>query len=171
MSKWLPIVLLALGCGASTSPPVAEPRTEPEPVVQENKLRRHQLKDLERRTIELKGKKVEVWIMDSASKIQEGMMWLRAKDVKDDEGMLFVMPDSRQQSFWMANCPLGLDIGFISPGGKLLNIQNGKPFDESPLPSKGPAKYVLEMKAGSLKRLGVVPGDSIPIPKGLSYKG
>lgn len=108
--------------------------------------------------------------MDDDSKQQEGMMWLTEKDVKDDQGMLFVFGSPAQQSFWMQNTLIPLDIIYIDAKGKVLNIVHGKPRDESPLPSTGPAQYVLELKDGMAARYRIGPGTVLTIPANAKYK-
>lgn len=108
--------------------------------------------------------------MDDDAKQQEGMMWLTDKDVKDDQGMLFVFPSAAQQSFWMQNTLIPLDIIYIDAKGKVLNIVHGKPRDESPLPSSGPAQYVLELKDGMAARYRIGPGTVLKIPANATYK-
>jgi hypothetical protein len=60
-----------------------------------------------------------------------------------------------------------LDICYISGQGKVLNVAKGKPFDETTLPSKGSTQFVLELKQGAAKRLGVVAGATVQVPSGL----
>jgi uncharacterized protein len=169
--RMLACLIAALALGGCSQPASQDSKPQTPPAAKKNPLRGYQLAELERITLDLKGTKANIWVMDNGGKITEGMMYLEKKDVKDNEGMIFVFPDAQPRSFWMKNCPLGLDIAFMDPKGKILNIQNGKPFDETPLPSKGKSQYVLEMKAGTLKRLGVKAGDALKIPKGLSNKG
>ncbi len=128
--------------------------------------RLYQLRELKRVILVANSHKVPVWVMDDDSKREEGMMWLTGKNVKDDEGMIFVFPDEqvKELAFWMQNTVLPLDIIFISPAKKVLNVQHGKAFDTTSLPSAGVAKYVLEMKAGSAKRLGIGKGTPVLIP-------
>lgn len=131
---------------------------------EQNAKRIYQLADLAKGKITIDGRSIEVWIMDSDSKREEGMMWLEDKDVKADQGMLFVFPKPGPLSFWMQNTVLPLDIMYISASGKMLNIVKGKPFDETSLPSKGEAQFVLEMKQGSAARLGYKAGSKVVIP-------
>jgi uncharacterized membrane protein (UPF0127 family) len=70
----------------------------------------------------------------------------------------------------MQNCPLGLDITYIDSKGKVLNIGVGKPYDESGVPSNGPAKYVLELKVGRAKKFGIKPGTVLNLPKDVKAK-
>src|SRR5690349_19195342 len=111
MNTLLPLITL-LAVGYHSAPPnVAltqqDPRYKPQ--------RLHQLKDLETRKMVVNGHTLTIWLMDNSSKRQEGMMWLEKKDVKDTEGMLFVFSRASEQGFWMQNCPLSLDISYISP--------------------------------------------------------
>jgi uncharacterized membrane protein (UPF0127 family) len=145
------------------------PDTEPQDP-RDKPLRLHQLRTLETRKLKVNGHTLTVWIMDEDSKRSEGMMHLEDKDVKDTEGMLFVFPDAQPRSFWMQNCPLGLDITYIDAKGKVLNIGVGKPYDESGVPSNGPAKYVLELKVGRAKKFGIKPGTVLNLPKDVKAK-
>jgi uncharacterized membrane protein (UPF0127 family) len=114
--------------------------------------------------------KIDAWLMDDASKQQEGMMWLTEKDVKDDQGMLFVFASPTAQSFWMQNTLIPLDIIYADAKGKVLNIVHGKPRDESPLPSTGPAQYVLELKDGMAAKYRIGPGTVLTIPANAKFK-
>lgn len=79
-----------------------------------------------------------------------------------DEGMIFPMDPPRGAAFWMKNTVLPLDILFVGVDGKVSNIAaNAKPYDETPLPSVGLAKGVLELNAGRAAQLGIVPGDTV----------
>jgi uncharacterized membrane protein (UPF0127 family) len=133
-------------------------------------LRIHQLRTLNKRKFKVNGHELTVWIMDDDSKRAEGMMHLEDKDVKDTEGMLFVFKNSQPRSFWMQNCPLGLDIVYLDPKRKVLNIGAGKPYDESGVPSQGAAQYVLELKAGRAKKFGIKPGMVMDLPKDVKAK-
>ena len=132
--------------------------------------RTYHLKDLQRVTLKVNGHDVKAWVMDDNGKREEGMMFLTADDVSDDDGMIFVFSEAGQQSFWMKNTLLALDITYISPDKKVLNVQPGKPGDLTPLPSKGDAQYVLEMKQGSAARLGIKPGVKVEIPNTVKSK-
>lgn len=81
-------------------------------------------------------------------------------------GMLFLYPQPQGVAFWMKNTPLSLDIIFVAPGGKILNIAaNTTPMSEAAIPSAGPVVAVLEINAGLSAKLGIAPGDVIRHPK------
>lgn len=130
----------------------------------DNPSRVHQLWTLKKVNLKANGHVIHAWVMDDDSKREEGMMFLTNKEVKDDEGMIFVFPQPDKQSFWMHNTILPLDIVYIDPRHSVLNIQKGKPFNDSPLPSAGIAQYVLELKQGMAAKFGIRKGTKIAFP-------
>lgn len=86
--------------------------------------------------------------------------------LEDDHGMLFVFPRPSKQSFWMYRCHFDIDMAYIDPDGKILEIIQMKkePFNTPPnqlktYPSQSDnVKYVLEMNRGWFKRNNVEPG-------------
>lgn len=182
MKTFLPLLaIITAGCQdteTAVTPKIVEPpkveASAPEPQKPRDSRykaqRYNQLKDLETRKMVINGHTITVWLMDNSSKRQEGMMWLEKKDVKDTEGMLFVFNGASPQGFWMQNCPLSLDITYIDPKGKVLNTVVGKAWDETSLPSKGDAQYVLELKVGLAKKYGIKPGMILKLPKDIRSK-
>jgi len=169
-------VLALVGCeteskeaqAASSAPQTTSKPTAPP--ADEVAGRKFQLRNLAVQDIKANGKTVHVWIMDTDAKRQEGMMFLKEANVKDDQGMLFVFHDIQPATagFWMHNTVLPLDIIYINSQGKALNVQKGQPFDETSLPAKGDYQYTLELKQGQAKKLGIVPGTRIEIPAGIT---
>ncbi len=79
-----------------------------------------------------------------------------------DEGMIFPKEPAQMRSFWMRNTVIPLDIIFIGPDRRVLNIAAGAiPYDETPLPSLGQAAAVLELIGGRAAQLGIKPGDLV----------
>jgi len=65
-------------------------------------------------------------------------------------------------SFWMRNTVIPLDIIFVGPDGRILNIAaNTVPYSEESVRSVGPAGAVLELNAGRTAELGVAAGDLV----------
>jgi len=101
-----------------------------------------------------------VEIADDPETRTRGLMF--RKTMPEDEGMLFVFEYAEPQSFWMKNTYLLLDIAFISPDYRIINILQMKPLDEGPrYKSAGPALYVLEVNQGWCARHGIKPGDKL----------
>ena len=79
-----------------------------------------------------------------------------------DEGMIFPMDPPRPASFWMRNTVIPLDLIFIGPDRRIVNIAaNAVPYDESQLLSAGPVSAVLELAGGKAAALGIGPGDQV----------
>lgn len=101
-----------------------------------------------------------VEIADDDAERQHGLMYRTS--MPDRHGMLFIFPRARPQAFWMRNTYMPLDIIYIGADGRIVSIQaNARPFDESPLPSEGPAIGVLEIYGGKAAELGIKPGDRV----------
>jgi len=84
-----------------------------------------------------------------------------------DHSMLFVFPDSQPRWFWMKNTLVPLDILYFDTDRKLASMQlNVPPCKADPCPSypsDAPARYVLELPAGTARRIGVQAGDGLTI--------
>lgn len=101
-----------------------------------------------------------VEIADDDAERQHGLMYRTS--LPDMHGMLFIFPQAKPQAFWMRNTYMPLDIIYIGADGAIVSIQaNARPFDETALPSEGPAIGVLEIYGGKAAELGIKPGDRV----------
>jgi len=101
-----------------------------------------------------------VEIADDDAERQHGLMFRTS--MPDGHGMLFIFPQARPQAFWMRNTYMPLDIIYIGADGRIVSIQaNARPFDETALPSEGPAIGVLEIYGGKAAQQGIKPGDRV----------
>lgn len=95
-------------------------------------------------------------LAETAAETAQGMMYRRS--VPQGTGMLFIMTEERPQSFWMRNTYVPLDIIYLKADGEIVSIQaNAQPMNDMPLPSDGPAKYVLEIAGGGSAQYGIKP--------------
>lgn len=79
-----------------------------------------------------------------------------------DEGMLFPYDPPRVLSFWMKNTVLSLDLIFIGPDRRVVNVAaNAVPYSEASIVSDAPAIATLELNAGRAKELGIVAGAKV----------
>jgi uncharacterized protein len=90
---------------------------------------------------------------------QRGMMFRTG--MGPNEGMIFPNSVPQVRSFWMRNTVIPLDIIYIGPDRRILNIARGEPYDETSLPSAGPVINVLEIRGGRSAELGIAPGDLV----------
>ena len=106
----------------------------------------------------------DIEIADNDYEIQTGLM--HRKSMENDNAMLFTFTDSRMLSFYMKNTYISLDIIYLNSDKIIVSIQeNTSPLDETPLPSKFPSQYVLEINAGLSKKLNLNIGDRIDFTK------
>ena len=78
-----------------------------------------------------------------------------------DAGMAFPMVPPRRTGFWMENTILPLDIIYVSPQGRVLNVRRGQPYSRAVLESAGVTGEVIELNAGEADRIGLKPGDRV----------
>lgn len=88
---------------------------------------------------------------------QRGLMFREHLD--EDAGMLFLFERMRRQSFWMKNTKIPLDMLFIDDTGEIVGVvENAEPFTLDPRGVSQPSQYVLELNAGTSRRLGIRAG-------------
>ncbi|WP_046119550.1 DUF192 domain-containing protein [Ensifer aridi] len=91
---------------------------------------------------------------------EQGLMYRRQMAV--DHGMLFDFGETRRVIMWMKNTYLPLDMLFIAEDGTVRTIhENAVPLSEAIIDSREPVAFVLELNAGTVKRLGIRPGDRV----------
>jgi len=104
--------------------------------------------------------KLDIEIADNDYETQTGLMYRTS--MKSNQGMLFVFDDQVERFFYMKNTKIPLDLIFIDENKKIVSFQkNAQPFDENSLPSKFPAKYVLEVNANLVDTWELNIGDLI----------
>jgi uncharacterized protein len=142
MKRWLVPMLFLLAGGTSATPmKVAAP------------------------AVELHGQRFSVELATDDASREHGLMMRTA--LAPDHGMLFVFSYQAPQGFWMKNTLIPLDILYFDTDRRLVSAQlNVQPCKADPCPvypSDAPARYVLELSAGTAKRLGVQVGDELKI--------
>jgi uncharacterized protein len=109
---------------------------------------------------------VQVFSVEMATTEEEkttGLMY--RKELPDGKGMLFDFSPEQEVSMWMKNTFISLDMIFIRADGRILRIaENTEPQSTKIIPSRGPAKGVLEVIAGTAKKYGIAPGDRVAHP-------
>lgn len=109
---------------------------------------------------------VKVFSVEMAATEEEkatGLMY--RKQLPDGQGMLFDFAPPQQVSMWMKNTYISLDMIFIRPDGTILRIAEAtEPLSTRIIPSRGLAKGVLEVIAGTAKKYGIAPGDRVAHP-------
>jgi len=109
---------------------------------------------------------VQVFSVEMATTEEEkqtGLMY--RKELADGKGMLFDFNPEQEVSMWMKNTYVSLDMIFIRADGRILRIaENTEPLSTKIISSKGPARAVLEVVAGTAQKYGIRPGDRVGHP-------
>ncbi|TPQ33767.1 hypothetical protein C2U70_18630 [Bradyrhizobium guangdongense] len=109
---------------------------------------------------------VQVFAVEMATTEEEkqtGLMY--RKELADGKGMLFDFSPEQEVTMWMKNTYISLDMIFIRADGRILRIaENTEPMSTKIIPSRGLAKAVLEVPAGTAQKYGIRPGDRVAHP-------
>lgn len=96
----------------------------------------------------------------SAAQRERGLMF--RDDLGSNEGMLFTSGSDEKIAMWMKNTKLPLDMIFISADGIVAKIaENAEPQSLKVISSDMPVRAVLEVKAGTVRRLQIKPGNNV----------
>ncbi len=105
-------------------------------------------------------KTIDIEIAEGETERNLGLMYRRS--LPEDSGMLFIMDRNEEQSFWMKNTYISLDIIYINDKKEIVSITEGTtPLSEAQIPSNADALYVLEVIAGYCQAKGIEVGDKI----------
>lgn len=102
----------------------------------------------------------------TAEERADGLMY--RDDVPDGTGMLFVFDDSQPRSFWMANTYVALDVAYMDPSYRIVDIIAMEPLVTDSYPSDAPAMFALEVRQGWFEEHGIGVGDQAEIVFGVT---
>ena len=114
-------------------------------------------------SVSLRGHSFSVEVAATPAEQEHGLM--DRTSMPADHGMLFVFPVAEPQTFWMKDTLIPLDMLFFDASHRLVTIRaDVLPCKADPCPtyaSTAPARYVLELNAGTAAKLGLHKGDVI----------
>jgi uncharacterized membrane protein (UPF0127 family) len=125
--------------------------------------------------VELRGERFKLEVAATREDRAQGLMW--RTEIEPNGGMIFIYPDVRRRSFWMANCFVDIDLMFLDQDGMVVRTHRMK-VERPRAPretrsayqrrlrhysSRRPAQFAIELQAGSLDRLDVRMGDHIAL--------
>ncbi len=100
---------------------------------------------------------INIEIADTPETQTKGLMGRSSLDYNN--GMLFVFESLKPQKFLMKNTAISLDIIFVGEKGCVVNIaESATPMSGKIYRSKGPIKYVVEVKTGFAKHFKIDKG-------------
>jgi len=107
----------------------------------------------------------DIEIADSPAETQKGLMF--RETMEDHQAMLFIFNFLDYHSFWMKNTYLPLDMIFIDNNQVIVDVHyNAVPFSEENIIPNRLALFVLEVKAGIVRRNNIEIGDRIEWRRG-----
>ena len=105
--------------------------------------------------------RVELAVTDEQR--ERGLMYRRS--LPEGQGMLFKFEPDQVVSMWMRNTYISLDMIFIRSDGRIARVaENTKPESDAIISSGAPVSGVLEVIAGTARKLGIAPGDRVAHP-------
>lgn len=111
------------------------------------------------------GRVIAAEIADTNERVMYGYMY--RPEVRDNEGMIFVYPETGVHTFWMKNTLVPLDIIWLDDAFGVIHMETpAPPCKSDPCPAFGPmraSRYVLEARAGTVAREKLKLGDRIAI--------
>ncbi len=151
----LPVLILVLaalanltlaGAGAASSAPI--------------KLQRFERDVLSIETADGQSHRLEVELALTGEQHAQGLMYRR--NLAADAGMLFLYNGAGMLSMWMKNTAIPLDMMFIAPDGRIVDIaERTVPYSLETISARFAASAVLEVNGGTVARLGIQPGDRV----------
>lgn len=93
-------------------------------------------------------------------------------EIDEHGGMLFVFPDEARREFVMRRCLVPIDIAYLNARGEVVWMHAMQVESDPNVPeyrlkrydSHYPAQFAIELRDGSLRRLGLKQGDRIDLP-------
>jgi hypothetical protein len=102
----------------------------------------------------------EVELAISEEERAKGLMFRQT--LPEGTGMLFDFKTDQLVAMWMRNTYVPLDMIFIRADGTIAHIaENTVPLSEAIVSSRVPVRGVLEVVAGTARRLDIRPGDKV----------
>lgn len=102
-------------------------------------------------------------IADTPGTRATGLMFRRS--LAPGAGMLFIYERPQNITMWMKNTYISLDMIFADARGTIIRIaRDAEPFSTDIIEAGGLAKVVLEVSAGTARKLKLKPGDRLEHP-------
>jgi uncharacterized membrane protein (UPF0127 family) len=90
---------------------------------------------------------------------QRGLMF--RKEMRTQEGMLFVFDYPEKHCMWMKNTLIPLSVAYLDDDGRVVNIEDMAPQTEDSHCALQPVRFALEMNRGWFAQKGLKKGATI----------
>jgi hypothetical protein len=116
--------------------------------------------DLPKATLTLGTNSLSAQIAADDPSRERGLM--SRTNLAENEAMVFVFPQPRPVAFWMKDTPVPLSIAYVGPSGRIFEIHDLKPLDETAVPSASQAvTYAIEVPQGWFAKHGIMAGSAV----------
>jgi uncharacterized protein len=102
---------------------------------------------------------IQAEVASTGTTRSQGLM--RRRSMAQGAGMLFLFDESAGHCMWMKDTLIPLSVAFIDEGGKIVNIADMLPLDETTHCATRPVRYALEMNEGWFAKRGIGAGMQI----------
>jgi uncharacterized membrane protein (UPF0127 family) len=109
---------------------------------------------------------VDVEVADTSLERSRGLMG--REDLPDDAGMVFLVPEPTEGSFWMKDTLIPLSVAFWDRQGRIFRIQHMEPCSADPCrqyPPGAPWTGAVEVNQGFFEEHGVEVGDVVRLER------
>jgi uncharacterized protein len=107
---------------------------------------------------------IQVQLADTPEKRAQGLMFQQ----NAEPGMLLLYKQPTSIALWMANTAMALDVAYIGPDWRIVQLVSLAPFDETPVPSPGPVIAALELPRGWFAKHGIAVGQQVSLKPAVS---
>ncbi len=115
--------------------------------------------------VKASGERVEVAVEIADTRTEQARGLMERTELAQDAGMLFVLKSEQSPGFYMENTLIPLSIAFMDSEGRIVDIQDMQPLDETRHFPAEPAQYALEVNQGFFAERGVQVGDTVELPQ------
>jgi uncharacterized membrane protein (UPF0127 family) len=115
--------------------------------------------------VKASGERVEVAVEIADTRTEQARGLMERTELAEDTGMLFVLEGEQTPGFYMENTLIPLSIAFMDSDGRIVDIQDMQPLDQTRHYPAEPAQYALEVNQGFFAERGVQVGDTVELPQ------
>jgi uncharacterized membrane protein (UPF0127 family) len=123
----------------------------------------------------VKGVPFDLEVADDPQTRTAGLMFRESIDPSG--GMIFAFPDEIPRTFWMRNCLVDMDLLFLDRSGRVVAMHEmqaeplRRPHETEDIylrrlvryPSDVPARWAIELRAGTARKLSIRLGDQVDL--------
>jgi uncharacterized membrane protein (UPF0127 family) len=106
--------------------------------------------------------RVRVEVARTYAQRQRGLMF--RERLGELDGMIFLFDHEEQQSFWMHNTYIPLDMIFVRADWTVLGVvEEAEPLTDDPRAVPGNSQYVIEVQGGFARKHHIGPGARVEV--------